>query len=197
MEMDKERSGLLATVERKEKLRIGALKESEEALFRDIMVLEDRTAEMERGLREGGEDLLLAKLEWRRIEAKERRDTDAAGRGVTWKAASGAQSSEAEIGSCGDSGVGVNRKGSLGITAPRAVLEVRRKREKRWYGKHLLRRESLDELGVVPTSVSGVARTPQGQVCVRQELQRRGLQVLWHCSHFGGRRWHAAHDQPL
>ena len=77
------------------------------------MVLEDGISVLERELRETGKDLWSAKLEWRRIEAKERRETDAAGGGVTWKAASGAQSSKAEIGPSGKSGVGVNRKGSL------------------------------------------------------------------------------------
>ena len=40
--------------------------------------------------------------------------TDAAGGGVTWKAASGAQRSEAQIGPSGESGVGVNREGWVG-----------------------------------------------------------------------------------
>ena len=82
-------------MERKHKLRIGAPNESEEALFRDIKVLEDVISEMEKELREAGKDLWWAKLEWRRIEAKERRETDAAGGGDTWKAASEAQSSKA------------------------------------------------------------------------------------------------------
>ena len=33
-----------------------------------------------------------------------------------------------------------------------------------------------------------VARTSQGQVFVRREVQRRGLQFPWYCSHLGGRR---------
>ena len=52
-------------------------------------------------------------LEWKRIDAKERKETDAVGGGAPWKAASGAQSSTAEIGPSGESRVGVNQKGSL------------------------------------------------------------------------------------
>ena len=52
-----ERSGLLETMERKQKLRIGAPKEREHAFFRDILVLEDVTSEMEKELREAGEAL--------------------------------------------------------------------------------------------------------------------------------------------
>ena len=44
-------------------MRIGAPKESKETLFRNIMV----------------------SLVWKRIEANERRETDAAGVGVIWK----------------------------------------------------------------------------------------------------------------
>ena len=77
------------------------------------MVLDDVISEMEKELREAGNALWRVTLEWRRIEARERRDTDAAGGGATWKAASGVQSSKAEIGPAGESGVGVNRKSSL------------------------------------------------------------------------------------
>ena len=69
---------------------------------------------MEEELREAWKYLWRVTLEWRRIEVKEQRETDAAGGGVTCKAASGAQSSEAEIEPSCESGVGVNRKGSLG-----------------------------------------------------------------------------------
>ena len=55
------------------------------------MVLEDVISEMEKELREAGKDLWQVMLEWRRIEAKERRVTDAAGGDVTWKAPSRAQ----------------------------------------------------------------------------------------------------------
>ena len=69
------------------KLRIGVPTESEEALFRDVMVLDDVISEMEKDLREAGKDLWQVILEWRRIKVKERRETDAGG-DVTWKAAS-------------------------------------------------------------------------------------------------------------
>ena len=46
-------------------------------------------------------------MEWKRIDAKEPRETGSAGGGVTWKAESGAQGSKAEIGSSRESGVGV------------------------------------------------------------------------------------------
>ena len=61
---EKERSRLLVTIERKEKLRTGV-------------------SEIEKELREAGKDLWQVTLERRRIEAKERRETDAAGGGVT------------------------------------------------------------------------------------------------------------------
>ena len=80
-------------MERKQKLRIGVTKESEEALFRDILVLDDVISEMDKEQREAGKALSRVAVEWRRIEANERRETDAAGGGVTWTAASGAQSS--------------------------------------------------------------------------------------------------------
>ena len=59
----------------------------------------------------------MSAMECTGIEAKEPRETDAAGGGVTWKAASGAQSSKADIGPSGESGVGVNPKGSLEVKA--------------------------------------------------------------------------------
>ena len=46
------------------------------------------------------------------IKAKEPRDMDVSEGGVNWKAASVAQSSEAEMGHSGKSGFGVNRKDS-------------------------------------------------------------------------------------
>ena len=62
------------------------------------MVLDYVISEMEMELREAGKDLWRVTLEWRRMEAKEWRETDAARGGVTWEAASGANSSGAEIG---------------------------------------------------------------------------------------------------
>ena len=58
MPMEIARSGLLATIERKQKLRFGALKETEEALFRYMKVLDDVMSEMEKVLREAGERLV-------------------------------------------------------------------------------------------------------------------------------------------
>ena len=98
MHVEEERIRLLATVE-KQKLRTGAFKESEEALFRDMIALDDVISEMEKELREAGKDLWQSQAgEWNEIKAKERRETEAAGGGVTWKAACGVDSSEAEIG---------------------------------------------------------------------------------------------------
>ena len=54
----KERSGLLETMERKQKLRIGAPKESEEALFRNILLLDDVISKMVKELREAGRSLV-------------------------------------------------------------------------------------------------------------------------------------------
>ena len=52
-----------------------------------MMVLDCVISEMEKELRETGKALWRVTLEGRRIEAKEWRETDAAGGGVTWKAA--------------------------------------------------------------------------------------------------------------
>ena len=58
------------------------------------------------------------------IEPKEPREMDGAGGAATWKAASEAQSSEAEIGPSGESGIGVNRKDSLETRKASSVGEV-------------------------------------------------------------------------
>ena len=73
--------GLLETKEGTPKLRIGAPAENEEALFRDIMVLDDVISEMEKELREAEEALWRVMLELKSITAKERKETDAAGGG--------------------------------------------------------------------------------------------------------------------
>ena len=111
MQMEKGRGGLLATMARQQKLRIGAPTATEEAFFRDTVVLDDVISETEKELREAGQDLWQVKLvrsrfegkgeeeEERRVEnevmnvveAEEPRETDAAGGGVTWKAASRAK----------------------------------------------------------------------------------------------------------
>ena len=51
--MDKESSRLLAIMERKQKLRIGAPEESQETIFQIMLALEDEISEIERELREG------------------------------------------------------------------------------------------------------------------------------------------------
>ena len=60
MPMEIARSGLLATIEIKQKLRFGALKESEEELSRYMKVLDDVMSEMEKELREAGERLVAS-----------------------------------------------------------------------------------------------------------------------------------------
>ena len=57
-----------------------------------------------------------------RIKAKETSEMDAAGGGITWKGGIGAQSSKAEIGLSGESGVGVNRQGSLEMNGSKLGL---------------------------------------------------------------------------
>ena len=78
------------------------------------MVLDDVISEIEKELREARKALRRVTLEWKRIDAKEPKETDAAGVDGKWKAASGAQVSKAKIGTSGKSGVGVNRKSSPG-----------------------------------------------------------------------------------
>ena len=57
-EREKERSGLLEPMERKQNLSIGAPKESKEALFRDMMLLDDVISKMVKELREAGRSLV-------------------------------------------------------------------------------------------------------------------------------------------
>ena len=87
-------------------------------------------------MKEGVEKEVMSAVEWIRIEAKEPRETDAAGVGVNWKAASEALSSEADINPSGESGVGVNRKGSLETRMASAsgevIQETCRHRGQRW-----------------------------------------------------------------
>ena len=54
----------------------------------------------------------------KRIEAKQRRETEAAGGGVTGQAACGAQSSEAEIGPLASAGLASTGRARWGIKAP-------------------------------------------------------------------------------
>ena len=98
-------------MERTQKLKIRGPKENAEVQFRDTMVLADVISEMEKELREAGEDLWRGTLESKRIEANERRETLTAGGGGTWKAASGAESSKTEIGPSDESRVGHKRNG--------------------------------------------------------------------------------------
>ena len=55
----------------------GVPKESGGALFRDIMVLDDVISEVVKELREAGKALRRVTLEWKTIEGKELRETDA------------------------------------------------------------------------------------------------------------------------
>ena len=73
----------------KQNIEIGARKECEETLFRNVMVLENEITEKEKDLCEAGQCSGRAALEWRSFKAKEQRDSDAVESGVAWKTASG------------------------------------------------------------------------------------------------------------
>ena len=73
--MERERSGLLETTERKQKLRSGAPEKSEEALF-DMVVLDDVISEMQ--------GKTCGEVRWNGKGSKPKS-------GVTWKAAPGPQ----------------------------------------------------------------------------------------------------------
>ena len=116
--MEKDRNGPLETVERKQQSRIGALEESQETIFQDMLPLDSMVSEVEGELREGGDELRRVTLEWRRTEAKGLRVMDVGGVGDNREAASDAGGSGCEVSSAGEPGVDVNRKGSLGSKAP-------------------------------------------------------------------------------
>ena len=61
---------------------------------------------------------VMSAMEEKRTEAKEPRETDAAGVDVTWKAASGAKSSKAEIGPLWRPGLASARRARWRIHAP-------------------------------------------------------------------------------
>ena len=69
-------------------------------------------------------------MERRSTKADEWRVSDAAGGGVTWKAASQAQSSRAGIVPFVESAVGVNREGSLGDQSSVRTAETSQKKRK-------------------------------------------------------------------
>ena len=77
--------------------------------------------------------------ERRRTKADEWRVSDAAGGGVTWKAASGAQSSRAGIVPFVESAVGVNRQGWLGDQSSVRNAEASQKKR-----KAVIRKESAE-----------------------------------------------------
>ena len=111
--MEKERSRLLEIMERKQKLRMGAPKESQEIIFRSVLALENEILLIEKELRDAGNKLRQVTVEWKGTEAKGPRETDAVRSHVTQKAASGSRSSKAEVGLSDVSGV-VDCTGTFG-----------------------------------------------------------------------------------
>ena len=67
-------------------MRIGAPRESGETLFQGMMGFGRRDFGDGEGAALGWESLWRVTLEWSRIEAKEPRETDAAGSGAKWMA---------------------------------------------------------------------------------------------------------------
>ena len=106
MQKEKERSGLLETMERKQKSRIGAPKESEEAFFRDTGLGQRDFGDGD----EAGKDLWESRWNGERSKPERRMLLEVAflGRGGIWSL------KLSKIGPSGESGVGVNGNGSLG-----------------------------------------------------------------------------------
>ena len=106
MQKEKERSGLLETMERKQESRIGAPKESEEALFRDTGLGQRDFGDGD----EAGKDLWESRWNGERSKPERRMLLEVAflGRGGIWSL------KLSKIGPSGESGVGVNGNGSLG-----------------------------------------------------------------------------------
>ena len=90
------RSRVLESMERKRKLRTGAL-EVQTSIFQDVIILDRKISEMESELPEAEDELRLVEMERCKTQAEGLRVMDAAGGDVGWQAASGAQSSEAEV----------------------------------------------------------------------------------------------------
>ena len=188
MPMEIARSGLLATIEIKQKLRFGALKESEEALFRNMKVLDDVMSEMEKELREAG-GKTCGKSSWNGEGSKPKRggrrmllEVASPGR---WHLDPKAQRQRWDpLASPWSASTG---KARWRIKAPRTVQQAGRTRGKRWYGMIRRRRRILRPARrwrKTTTSLGGVgprperrerfdwvARTSQGQAYVRQEVQ--------------------------
>ena len=106
----------------------------------------------------------MSAMEWKRIEARETKETDVAGGGVSGKGAPGGQSSKAEI----DSGIGVNRKSSLedqssmtsagGLQKKRkAVVRKEFADTQEYESRQQDWNKSLEELAFVPSAVSDSA----------------------------------------
>ena len=68
--METERDGLLETMERKHKLRIGATEQSQETIFQDMLALDSMISEIEKELREAGKELRRVTLELNGTEAR-------------------------------------------------------------------------------------------------------------------------------
>ena len=100
--MEKKRSGLLETVERKQKVRIGAPEEFQASIFQDVMTLDHKMSEGKIELHEAKEELRTVAMERRRTEAKGLRVMGVAGADVGSEAAPGAHSSKAEALVCQD-----------------------------------------------------------------------------------------------
>ena len=97
-------------MDRKHKLIIGTLTVSEETFVQDMLALDSMISEMVWELREAGKELRRDFAGLERIETPELRETNATGVHVNWQAASGAQSSLAEVSCFGELG-GIYWKG--------------------------------------------------------------------------------------
>ena len=106
MQKEKERSGLLETMERKQKSRIGAPKQSEEAFFRDTGLGQRDFGDGD----EAGKDLWESRWNGEGSKPERRMLLEVAfpGRSGIWSL------KLSKIGPSGESGVGVNGNGSLG-----------------------------------------------------------------------------------
>ena len=163
--MSVKQGGLLATAEREQKLMSGGRREK---LFEEIsFFLDDRVSAEELELFEKREDMEeILKERWR-TNAEEWRVSDAVRSGVTCKAASGSQSSMAEVGLSDEPEVGVNRKGKLEDQSFVCSVEASQKKRRAvirkesaetqdfvsWQDMEEGNDKSLEEIGFVPRPV--------------------------------------------
>ena len=155
---------LMSTMEREQKL-MGDVPEFQETLCQEIGVLDDRISAEELDLLEKKQ--AMEEISWRRGEVPKLRDTDVAEGRVTWMAAAGSRSSEAE-GHLFVSEVGVHQKDtedgqkSFGqVKAPvqkrRAVIRVESAERQDYVSAPPLTSgmgTDMEELSFVPSAVS-------------------------------------------